>query len=223
MRFCDFFISYKIGLKNIPGAIPFTELPFYRKLFASVFLALVIVGAILYVIEKPTALCVSIILTIMWVVAFCIINSTKSNLEIMLRDYYVPNSKKRINMTIDILQNYGIDIQNSESIDLLIKEAQSAQSQCDYLTFLKKPIKTLSAIIIPIIVFVAQQIGSSIDQNEMIIIAVQAIVVIILIFTLETIVKDVFYRDYNKYNELVYDLRQIKIFYSNQISTPMPQ
>ena len=32
MRFCDFFISYKIGLKGIKNSIPFTQLPLYRKI-----------------------------------------------------------------------------------------------------------------------------------------------------------------------------------------------
>ncbi len=32
MRFCDIFISYKIGLKNLKNTIPFTKLPLYRKI-----------------------------------------------------------------------------------------------------------------------------------------------------------------------------------------------
>lgn len=31
MRFCDFFISYKIGLKGIKNSIPFTQLPFISE------------------------------------------------------------------------------------------------------------------------------------------------------------------------------------------------
>ena len=32
MRFCDFFISYKIGLKGIKNSIPFTQLPLYLNI-----------------------------------------------------------------------------------------------------------------------------------------------------------------------------------------------
>lgn len=39
MRFCDLFISYKIGLKNIKNTIPFTKLPLYRKTFVIILLA----------------------------------------------------------------------------------------------------------------------------------------------------------------------------------------
>ena len=52
----------------------------------------------------------------------------------------------------------------------------------------------------------------------MIFMAVQAIVLILLIFSLifslTPIVKDLLYRDYNKYDELISDLRQIKLFYT---------
>lgn len=50
--------------------------------------------------------------------------------------------------------------------------------------------------------------------------AAQVIVLVLLIFSLilvlTPIVKDILYRDYNKYNELIYDLRQIKLFYSKE-------
>ena len=31
MRFCDLFISYKIGLKSIKSTIPFTNFPFIER------------------------------------------------------------------------------------------------------------------------------------------------------------------------------------------------
>lgn len=47
MRFCDLFISYKIGLKGIKSTIPFTKLPLYRKIFVIIFFASAIVSGIL--------------------------------------------------------------------------------------------------------------------------------------------------------------------------------
>jgi len=124
----------------------------------------------------------------------------------------------RMNMTIDVLKKFDINIENLDSLDMLIDEAKYAQIQCDYLSPLKKPLKTLGAIIIPIIVFVTEKIGDAATQEEMIFMAVQAIVLILLIFSLifslTPIVKDLLYRDYNKYDELISDLRQIKLFYT---------
>ena len=56
--------------------------------------------------------------------------------------------------------------------------------------------------------------------DEMLLMATQVITLVLLIFSLifslTPIVKDILYRDYNKYEELIYDLRQIKLFYSKR-------
>lgn len=126
-------------------------------------------------------------------------------------------------MTINVLKNYEIDIHNNTSIDMLIEEAKLAQIQCDYIAPLKKPLKTLGAIIIPIIAFVAQKIGNAATTDEMITMAALVIILVLLtfslIFSLTPIIKDILYRDYNKYNDLIYDLRQIKLFYTKENNT----
>lgn len=56
--------------------------------------------------------------------------------------------------------------------------------------------------------------------DGMLLMATQAITLVLLIFSLifylAPIVKDILYRDYNKYEELIYDLRLIKLFYSKR-------
>ena len=49
MRFCDLFISYKIGLKSIKSTIPFTKLPLYRKIFVIILFASAIISGILLI------------------------------------------------------------------------------------------------------------------------------------------------------------------------------
>lgn len=65
--------------------------------------------------------------------------------------------------------------------------------------------------------------GDNIAHNEMIILGTQIISIVLLIFSLifalNIIVRDILYHDYNKYNELIYDLRQIKIFYNKKDCT----
>jgi hypothetical protein len=67
---------------------------------------------------------------------------------------------------------------------------------------------------------VAQKIGDAATQNTMIMMAINVIIISIIIFSLLyaiiPIIKNLFYRDYNKYNDLIYDLRQIKIFYAHK-------
>ena len=74
-----------------------------------------------------------------------------------------------------------------------------------------------------VVAFVTQKIGNAASQDEMITMALQVIVLVLLtfslIFSLTPIIKDILYRDYNKYNDFIYDLRQIKLFYSKKNAT----
>lgn len=78
----------------------------------------------------------------------------------------------------------------------------------------------LSAVIVPIVIYVANKIGDNASQNEIIQMSIMAIIFILLIFllilSLGSIVKDIFYHDYNKYQEIIYDLRQVKLFYTKK-------
>ena len=132
MRFCDLFISYKIGLKNIKSTIPFTKLPLYRKIFVIILFASAITSGILLIFRQTWASYIPIGLGVLSLIIFFIIDSTKRNLEVMLQQHYAPYSEKRINMTINV-----IDIQNHDSLDMLIEEAKLAQIQCDYIDPLK--------------------------------------------------------------------------------------
>lgn len=223
MRFSDLFISYKIGLKSIKSTIPFTKLPTYRKVFMIFFIASMILSGIIWLLtQKNYFSAIPIGIGVFCIFIFEIIDSRKNNLQIMLNDYYAPYSRKRMQMVVNVLNEYNIDIKDIKSIDGLIEEARLAQKDCDYIKDVKKSFKTLGAMIIPIIVFVAKKIGDNVKPNEMIEIAIQAMGIIILIFALifllEPIIKELFYIDYNKYQNLIDDLRQIKLFYATEHS-----
>ena len=59
----------------------------------------------------------------------------------MLQKHYVPYSVERINITLEILQKYGIDYFDVDTIDLLIAEAQIAQLHGDFFLQLKSLFK----------------------------------------------------------------------------------
>lgn len=220
MRFSDLFISYKIGLKDIKSTIPFTKLPLYRKIFIIIFLAGITISGILFIFIQNIFSFIPTGFSLIALIIFSIIDSKKDNLKDMLENHYIPYSKKRMDMTIEVLKKYNINIENLDSIDMLITEAKHAQTSCDFLSQFKKPFKTLGAIIIPIVVFVAKKISEAATPTKMLNMATLAIILILLIFSLIfsfiPIIKDLFYRDYNKYNELIYDLRQIKLFYAKK-------
>ena len=223
MRFCDLFINYKIRLKDIKNTIPFTKLPLYRKIFVIILFSSAIISFIFSFFNPLWIAYIPLILGIISLIIFLLIDSSKRNLNVMLNEHYAPYSESRMKMVIEVLTKYKIDIHNSESLDMLIDEAKHAQIHCDYLAPLKKPLKTLGAIIIPIIAFVAQKIGDAATQDEMITMAAQAITLVLLVFSLIFLltptIKELLYRDYNKYNEFIYDIRQIKLFYAKEDSS----
>lgn len=165
MRFCDLFIRYKIGLAEIKSTIPFTKLPLYRKIAVIATFAISIVVALLFILKLFNPAFITIGISIVSLMVFIIIDSRKKNLNRMLNNHYSPYSKNRMNMVIKVLQEFGIEVQNTNTIDLLIDEAQKAQIQSDYLLPLKKPLQTLAATIVPIIVYFAKK--STIRHRKM--------------------------------------------------------
>ena len=111
MRFCDFFISYKIGLKGIKNIIPYTQLPLYRKLAIILIFIISLSGMLLPFFYQPTPDPIMPIVMILFVIIFSFIDSKKENQEHMLQEHYAPYSMKRINMTIEILRNMVSTIQ----------------------------------------------------------------------------------------------------------------
>ncbi|MDE5820493.1 MAG: hypothetical protein K2N41_01400 [Lachnospiraceae bacterium] len=218
MRFCDLFISYKAGLKGIRSMIPFVKLPLYRKIAAIVTFTFVMIIVILFMFKLHVIAFTVITIGLVLLVVFRRIDSKKNNLEIMLKEHYVPYSQKRMSMVISILEKYNIDINDTDTIDLLMQEARRAQIQNDYLATLKTPVKTLSAIIIPIVAYTVQKLSDNFTNNEIFALAVFAIIIIIMIFSivlaLKEIVRDMIYPDYNVYNDFISDMAQLKIFYS---------
>lgn len=219
MRFSDFFVAYKIGLKEIKCTIPFTRLPLYRKVAIILVFVFTIIGLILMLLNNKVAASCIWLVEIIAVSFFSVIDSTKRNLKMMLEQHYKPYSQKRMDMIIVLLKEYKVDIADIGTIDLLIQETQKEQARSDYAAPLKTPLKVLGTLIFPIIAYVVHQMGDSATQDEMLIMAAQLIIIITMVFSailaVRPIIKDLVYQDYNKYNDLISDLMQVKIFYSN--------
>lgn len=218
MRFCDFFVDYKIRLKDIKRLIPFTQLPLYRKIAVVILFIIGVIGLIAVVANLRIISILVFCILFVLIAIFILIDSKKKNLEIMLSNHYAPYSETRMSMMKELLNKYNIEISDAKSIDLLIEEAKKAQIQSDYLLPIIKPIKALGTIIVPIIVYAAKKIGDAATLDEMLPMVLQIITVIICVFAIiiaiVPILKEFTFRDYNKYNELMDDLSQIKLFYS---------
>lgn len=223
MRFCDFFTRYKIGLNRIKGNIPFKNLPRHKRLVVSHVLLFSIIALMIYFFSldnKEHILETSLMTITIFVWTFY---SRKENIKTMLEHDYAHYSEKRMNMVIGLLRDYEIDINDVDSINLLIDEAKNAQIKSDYLAELGKPFKMIGTAAPAIIVYGAKKIGDNATQDEAIITAIYTVTYCILGYAIVAltiaIYKDVSYSEYKKYDELIYDLRQVKIFYSKKAAS----
>lgn len=216
MRFCDFFIDYKIGLKELKSFISLRDLPLYRK--AAVILLFIFSTAGLITIFLDLYLITYIIVFILlgFIIVILLLESSVKKQRELLDKFYIPHSKSRINMLLSLFEKYSLDSKDIEVINLLIAQAEESKINNDPFLSLKKPIKILSAIIVPIIGFVIQKLANTGSDEQLINIALQSIIIIIglfsIIISIYPFIYIVFYPDGYKYEGLINDLKQILIF-----------
>ena len=144
--------------------------------------------------------------------------------QIPLHNRPKPYSRQRTSMIIKLLNDYNISEFDTDRISLLINQTKEAQIAHNPFSPIIDPIikliKGVSPIIISIISYIPQKTTSDRDLQFTIIelsILFCAILGIYIMFAVfSPILKDLIYRDYSKYNSLIYDLNQIKIFQPNQ-------
>ena len=218
MRFSEFFISYKLGLKEIKTTIPFKEFPLCKKIYMILTFVLTVLGIIFAILDRPAISFAFLVTMIILLIVFLVTESRPKNLAHKLKTYFTPYSQERMEMVRKLLSNYNIQPSDSTKIDLLIEEAKSAQVQCDNFNTLKTPFKTLSTLIVPIAVYIANTYADTLSSNEIVALGILAIPLIIcfyaILFAVTPVFKDLVNQDYNNYRNLISDLKQIKIFYA---------
>lgn len=235
MRFKDFFMEYKLGLKKIGSLIPWKELPFYRKVFIFLLIVFFCVFAIFSLLKERiiSSECffnVSIGLVIIFLVLMVIffaIDLNEKNCRNMLENQYKPTSKKRVTMLVNLLENYGINIDTDDAfdrIDLLIQQAEESKINENPLKPFKKALKIIRVIIgaciVPPILYVVNKIADQLSIQNLValiiyyvtVLAILFVLVFALVFVLQPVIMMIIYPDCKKYDELIYDLKQLKIF-----------
>lgn len=219
MRFYDLFDDYKIGLKEISSIIPFSQLPLYRKVFV-VFNLIINIFGLFFLIFKRFAISWGVVfIDYIVLIIFLIVDNRQKNQEILTKKFFQPYSEERIKMTVNILRRYGIDINDLNKIDMIISEAQIAQNKCDYYKRIKMFLKILGGIMFPILTIAFQKVINSGDSDYAIICALIVILVILTVFGIQLIItpaiKYLLNREFNRYEDFIYDLRQIRLFYKD--------
>lgn len=99
-----------------------------------------------------------------------------------------------------------------QKIDLLIDEAKQAKQDANLFLPIKKPVKALSVLIVPITIYIIQQLftSSNVGASNAILLLVYCIFIFVAVYTLIPFIEGIMY---GIYDDLIYDLRQLKIFY----------
>ena len=216
MRFCDFFIEYKTSLKEIPKYIPWVKLPLYRKIgIVALFICFAVV-ILLFIIQKDTMALLALALSIIFLSIFLCFDSAPKRQSQMIENFYKPYSKKRIEMVIKLLNVYNIEQSNASHIDSLITCAKNAQSEMNPFSPMKKTLKLLWIVIFPILAYVMKKVADKTPVESLVVVSLQLIAIIIctfaIFYALFPLLRNLFYSDYDKYEDLIYDLNQVKIF-----------
>lgn len=99
-----------------------------------------------------------------------------------------------------------------QKIDLLIDEAKQAKQDANLFLPIKKPVKALRVLIVPITIYIIQQqfTSSNVGASNVILLLVYCIFIFVAVYTLIPFIEGIIY---GIYDDLIYDLRQLKIFY----------
>ena len=127
----------------------------------------------------------------------------------------IQNSKEystdRMNILLDLFKENNLPI-TTQKIDLLIDEAKQAEQDANLFLPIKKPVKALSVLIVPITIYIIQQqfTSSNVGASNVILLLVYCILIFVAVYTLISFIEGIMY---GIYDDLIYDLRQLKIFY----------
>lgn len=231
MTFQDFFVKYKIILKEQKTCIKLKELPTYRKVFLGIFaiLFITLVISMIFLLfntdklrESTIKKCfyISFSSVIFLIIIFSIVDNKKNNLVLMSTEHYNDYYNDRMELIIKLLEKYRIDLNDVDTIDEIINEAKVQQKQYDYLSLINNPFKSLRAFISSILTYAIKEVLKNDVQIEIIyqimLLIFYIVLIIFGIYFSGFIIKEVFYFEYKRYEELIYDLKQIKLFYSDK-------
>lgn len=218
MRFCDFFLEYKIGIKDVKNYSSWHKLPLYRKvliLLILIYLALII--SLLY-FEENSHLFISLIFFAVIYIIFSFLDSTKKNLRKMLDNHYIVHSQSHMAVLVNAFKKYELDIYNSYTIDMLIEQAESEKNKHNSFSLtIKKQFSFFIKALAFVITCVASKIADVATISELLFFVMFWIMFsfyfFILAITIGPLIRDALNKDAAVYDDLIYDLNQLKIFY----------
>lgn len=216
MRFCDFFIEYKLKVLGISSYIKFRDMDKYKLVGLGNSIFSITIGVILYLLSKSAYGYFYAISAIGMIITLALAGRKKER-EKMLNCHYKPYSMKRMRAFLELLGDYGVDYNDEKKMNMLIEQADLAKERYSIIKGIKSPISAVSTyIVIPIIISVLNRLIENIELNQLLTQTIQWILVLFMIIgmgiAMVSMVKSMFRGDSGKYDDLKYDLQQMMIF-----------
>lgn len=218
MRFCDFFISYKILLKGESNFIKWRDLPLYRKVGIVIMfiMAVVLIASATFKNIDGRVPFAILVATMLFLGIMQYICSKKDKMEEMLDKHYKTFSESHMREFCNLLKQYGIDYKNEDELMRLYKQCELELIEYNPFTEIKKAMHILYAAIVPIAVYVAKEYSENMAIGELINQSLQIILIIVYVvvigYALFPFVRNLLYSDYKKYKNLLYDINQVILF-----------
>jgi len=216
MRFCDFFIEYKLKVLGISPYIKFRDMDNYKLIGLGISIFSITIGVILYLLKRSAFGYFYVVSAISMVITLLLAGRKKER-EKMLINHYKPYSKKRMRALSELLKEYGVDYKDEKKMGMLIEQADLAKEKYSILKGIKSPINAVSTyIVIPIIISVLNRLIENIELSMLLTKTIQWILEIFMLIgmwiAMSSMIKSMFGGDSGKYEDLKYDLQQMQIF-----------
>ena len=209
MRFSTFMLSYKKKHKQLKSTITFRKLAFYQKIIVIIGFLMNIIGCCFKIAKCELAFRITLLIGSIIIFLHKSLSDTR-DLSVLIQNSK-EYSTERMNILLDLFKENNLPI-TTQKIDLLIDEANQAKRDANLFLPLKKPVKALSVLIVPITIYIIQQLftSSNVGASNAILLLVYCIFIFVAVYTLIPFIEGIMY---GIYDDLIYDLRQLKIFY----------
>lgn len=207
--FEEFFIKYKIGLKDVEDKFTAKPVPMCRRIGGSVIVLASIVTGVMSCFYSTWYWWILLFIALVVLAVVNELENRKSKLMSICENYTSPKAEYRKCMLKRIIDEYKLD---AGCVDRLIELARIEQSKSDVFEYSKVPIPS-SGLAVGTLIYTVNRVVDTVNSEEMVNLAVIIMVGIVLAYSCKSLVifliRKAVCPDFFKYDELIFDLKQI--------------
>lgn len=220
MRFCDFFLEYKLKVLSISPYIKWKDMEKYKLFGLGIYLLLTVGGLISFLFNLNLAIILFLLATVSILITV-LLAERKEEKQRMLEKHFKPYSRERMRALFKLLKEYGIDYRDEKKMNMLIEQADLASGKNCLFKGIKPSVKyACTSFLVPVLIVALDHSmdGMKIDQlwNQIIQWGFVIVIFVILAISLGSLITFFLGGDSRKYEDLKYDLQQAMIFGNKQ-------